>query len=81
LTHTTATTISDALYSIQDGLEVLQQYDTEGNLTLACGILRTLGSMTDKYPIEYFTDEELDLITEATIESIHTVRTYTEGEL
>ena len=76
MTHTT-TVISDALTNVEQGLYHLQNYECD-ELTLAIQILRTLGSLTDNYPMEYFTDEEIDLITEATVESIHYVKTQAE---
>tara|TARA_R100001443_G_scaffold110568_1_gene122601 strand:+ start:541 stop:783 length:243 start_codon:yes stop_codon:yes gene_type:complete len=76
MNHST-TIISDAMHSVEHALETLQNYECD-ELTLAIQILRTLGSLTDNYPMEYFTDEEIDLITEATVESIHYVKTQAE---
>tara|TARA_R110002020_G_scaffold244400_1_gene458049 strand:+ start:119 stop:361 length:243 start_codon:yes stop_codon:yes gene_type:complete len=77
----TTTDISDSLGTVEEALYHLKNYECD-ELTIAIGILRTLGSMTEQYPMEYFTDEEIDLITDATIESIHYVKTLAEqGEL
>ena len=80
MTHTT-TVISDALTNVEQALYHLMNYECD-ELTIAIQILRTLGTLTDEYPMEYFTDEEIDLITEATIESIHYMKTQAEqGEV
>ena len=76
MTHTT-TVISDALTNVEQALYHLMNYECD-ELTIAIQILRTLGTLTDEYPMEYFTDEEIDLITEATIESIHYMKTQAE---
>ena len=77
----TSTEISDALVTVEEALYHMMNYECD-ELSIAIGILRTLGSMTDTYPMEYFTDEEIELNTEATIESINYVKTLAEqGEL
>ena len=76
MTHS-STVISDALTNVEEALYHMMNYECD-ELSIAIGILRTLGSMTDTYPMEYFTDEEIDLITEATVESIHYVTTQAE---
>jgi len=76
MTHTT-TVVSDALSNVEHALYHLQNYECD-ELTIAIQLLRTLGALTDQYPMEYFTDEEIDLITEATVESIHYVKTQAE---
>jgi len=76
MTHTT-TVVSDALSNVEQALYHMQNYECD-ELTIAIQLLRTLGSLTDQYPMEYFTDEEIDLITEATVESIHYVKTQAE---
>ena len=76
MTHTT-TVISDALTNVESALYTLMNYECN-ELAIAIQILRTLGTLTDEYPMEYFTDEEIDLITEATVESIHYVKTQAE---
>ena len=76
MTHTT-TVVSDALTNVEQALYHMQNYECD-ELTIAIQLLRTLGSLTDQYPMEYFTDEEIDLITEATVESIHYVKTQAE---
>lgn len=80
MTHTT-TVISDALTNVEQALYHLMNYECD-ELSIAIQLLRTLGTLTEEYPMEYFTDEEIDLITEATVESIHYVKTLAEqGEL
>ena len=80
MTHT-STVISDALTNVEQALYHLMNYECD-ELSIAIQLLRTLGTLTDEYPMEYFTDEEIDLITEATVESIHYVKTLAEqGEL
>ena len=80
MTHS-STVISDALTNVEEALYHMMNYECD-ELTIAIQLLRTLGTLTDEYPMEYFTDEEIDLITEATVESIHYVKTLAEqGEL
>ena len=80
MTHS-STVISDALTNVDEALYHMMNYECD-ELPIAIQILRTLGTLTDEYPMEYFTDEEIDLITEATVESIHYVKTLAEqGEL
>ena len=76
MTHS-STVISDALTNVEEALYHMMNYECD-ELTIAIQLLRTLGTLTDEYPMEYFTDEEIDLITEATIESIHYVTTQAE---
>ena len=76
MTHS-STVISDALTNVEQALYHMMNYECD-ELTIAIQLLRTLGTLTDEYPMEYFTDEEIDLITEATIESIHYVTTQAE---
>ena len=80
MTHS-STVISDALTNVEQALYHMMNHECD-ELTIAIQLLRTLGTLTDEYPMEYFTDEEIDLITEATVESIHYVKTLAEqGEL
>ena len=76
MTHS-STIISDALTNVDNALYHMMNHECD-ELTIAIQLLRTLGTLTEEYPMEYFTDEEIDLITEATIESIHYVRTQAE---
>ena len=76
MTHTT-TVISDALTGVDEALYHMMNYECD-ELSIAIQILRTLGPLTDEYPMEYFTDEEIDLITDATIESINYIKTQAE---
>ena len=76
MTHS-STVISDALTNVEQALYHMMNYECD-ELSIAIQLLRTLGTLTDEYPMEYFTDEEIDLITEATIESIHYVTTQAE---
>ena len=76
MTHS-STVISDALTNVDEALYHMMNHECD-ELTIAIQLLRTLGTLTEEYPMEYFTDEEIDLITEATIESIHYVRTQAE---
>ena len=76
MTHS-STTISDALTNVDNALYHMMNHECD-ELTIAIQILRTLGTLTEEYPMEYFTDEEIDLITEATVESIHYVKTQAE---
>ena len=76
MTHS-STIISDALTNVDNALYHMMNHECD-ELTIAIQILRTLGTLTEEYPMEYFTDEEIDLITEATIESIHYVKTRAE---
>ena len=81
MTAPTTTVISDALNNVEQALYHMMNYECD-ELSIAIQLLRTLGTLTDEYPMEYFTDEEIDLITEATVESIHYVKTLAEqGEL
>ena len=72
-----STVISDALTNVEQALYHMMNYECD-ELSIAIQLLRTLGTLTDEYPMEYFTDEEIDLITEATVESIHYVTTQAE---
>ena len=76
MTHS-STVISDALTNVEQALYHMMNHECD-ELTIAIQLLRTLGTLTDEYPMEYFTDEEIDLITEATVESIHYVTTQAE---
>jgi hypothetical protein len=76
MTHS-STVISDALTNVEQALYHMMNYECD-ELSIAIQLLRTLGTLTDEYPMEYFTDEEIDLITEATVESIHYVKTQAE---
>ena len=76
MTHS-STVISDALTNVEEALYHMMNHECD-ELTIAIQLLRTLGTLTDEYPMEYFTDEEIDLITEATVESIHYVTTQAE---
>ncbi len=76
MTHS-STVISDALTNVEQALYHMMNYECD-ELSIAIQLLRTLGTLTDEYPMEYFTDEEIDLITEATVESIHYVTTQAE---
>ena len=81
MTTPTTTVISDALTNVESALYKLMNHECN-ELAVAVQLLRTLAVLTDEYPMEYFTDEEIDLITEATVESIHYVTTQAEqGEL
>ena len=77
MTAPTTTVISDALTNVDNALYHMMNHECD-ELTIAIQLLRTLGTLTDEYPMEYFTDEEIDLITEATVESIHYVTTQAE---
>ena len=76
MTHS-STVISDALTNVDEALYHMMNYECD-ELSIAIQILRTLGTLTDEYPMEYFTDEEIDLITDATIESINYIKTQAE---
>ena len=76
MTHS-STVISDALTNVDNALYHMMNYECD-ELPIAIQLLRTLGTLTDEYPMEYFTDEEIDLITEATVESIHYITTQAE---
>ena len=76
MTHS-STVISDALTNVEEALYHMMNHECD-ELTIAIQLLRTLGTLTEEYPMEYFTDEEIDLITEATVESIHYVKTQAE---
>ena len=76
MTHS-STIISDALTNVDNALYHMMNHECD-ELTIAIQLLRTLGTLTEEYPMEYFTDEEIDLITEATVESIHYVKTQAE---
>jgi hypothetical protein len=71
------TVISDALTGVDEALYHMMNYECD-ELSIAIQILRTLGTLTEEYPMEYFTDEEIDLITDATIESINYIKTQAE---
>ena len=72
-----STVISDALTNVDEALYHMMNYECD-ELSIAIQILRTLGTLTEEYPMEYFTDEEIDLITDATIESINYIKTQAE---
>lgn len=72
-----STVISDALTHVDEALYHMMNYECD-ELSIAIQILRTLGTLTEEYPMEYFTDEEIDLITDATIESINYIKTQAE---
>ena len=76
MTHS-STVISDALTNVDEALYHMMNYECD-ELSIAIQILRTLGTLTEEYPMEYFTDEEIDLITDATIESINYIKTQAE---
>ena len=64
----TSTQASDAINLVYEGLSVLTMQDDDYDLPgVAIQLLRTMGSLTDEYPIESFTDDELELITETTL--------------
>lgn len=64
----TSTQASDAINLVYEGLSVLTVQDDDYDLPgVAIQLLRTMGSLTDEYPIESFTDDELELITETTV--------------
>jgi len=64
-------TIADAVQHIHDGHPL--------SLRIAAQTLRTLGSLTEEYPPEYFTDDEIDYIAEATIFCLDNLL-HTQGE-
>ena len=76
MTHS-STVISDALTNVEEALYHMMNHECD-ELTIAIQLLRTLGTLTEEYPMEYFTDAEIDLITEATVESIHYITTQAE---
>ena len=76
MTHS-STIISDALTNVDNALYHMMNHECD-ELSIAIQLLRTLGTLTEEYPMEYFTDEEIDLITDATIESINYIKTQAE---
>ena len=70
---------SDAIELIAQGIVILEEQDYDYDLnTIACQLLQTMGSLTDEYPMEYFTDEEIDLITATTMACLSQLMTQTE---
>ena len=64
----TTTEVSDGLELIRQGTIALIEQDDDYDLTgVAVQVLRIMGTMTDQYPLEAFTDEEIELITDATV--------------
>ena len=63
----TTTECSDALVLVEEAYEVIVMQDDDYYLVgVALTLLQTLGSLTDEWPLESFTDEEIELITEST---------------
>ena len=79
----TSTQASDAINLVYEGLSVLTMQDDEYDLPgVAIQLLRTMGSLTDEYPIESFTDDELELITETTVACLNQLMdTAEQGEI
>lgn len=79
----TSTQASDAINLVYEGLSVLTVQDDEYDLPgVAIQLLRTMGSLTDEYPIESFTDDELELITETTVACLNQLMdTAEQGEI
>ena len=64
----TTTEVSDGLELIRQGTIALLEKDDDYDLTgVAVQVLRIMGDMTDHFPMEAFTDEEIELITDATV--------------
>lgn len=59
---------SDAIDLISQGYVALLDQDDDYDLTsIACQLLQTMGCLSHEYPMESFTDEEIELLTESTL--------------
>ena len=79
----TTTEASDTIALLQQGFIALVEQDDDYDLPgVAIQMLRCMGTLTDEYPMESFTDEEIELITESTVVCLDQLMTTTEqGEL
>lgn len=63
-----------ALELIEEGFQYLRWGPSEGrNLEVAQSLLDTLGSLTVEYGPEFFTDDEIRLISDTTVAALRTV--------
>ena len=75
----TTTEASDALSLIEEGLTVLLMEDDDYDLPgVAVQMLRCMGSLTEEWPMESFTDGEIELITESTMVCLQQLMATTE---
>ena len=75
----TTTHASDALELIQQGnLAIIEQDDDYDLPGVALQLLRCMGSLTDEFPMEAFTDEEIELISETTVVCLDQLMTPTQ---
>jgi hypothetical protein len=74
---------TDALGLIQEGLNVISVQDDDFDLTgVAVQMLQCMGALTDEWSQEFFTDDEVELITESTVACLEQLMTSTQqGEL
>ena len=62
--------VTHTLELLQDGLERLH---ADRNVEVATALLHTMGSLTYEYGPEYFTDDEVALISDTTVVALATV--------
>tara|TARA_R110002020_G_scaffold213318_1_gene420101 strand:- start:159 stop:401 length:243 start_codon:yes stop_codon:yes gene_type:complete len=72
-------TVSHTLETIQVACATMEHDGIERRLQIAIATLRTLGTLTEEYPPEYFMDEEIDYIAEATLYCLDNIL-HTQGE-
>lgn len=74
-----ATVASDALTLLAEGYSVLATKDDDYCLQeIAMQMLQNIGSLTDEFSQECFTDDEIELITQATVMCLDTFMTSAE---
>ena len=74
---------TDALCLIQQGLAAITIQDDDYDLAgVAVQMLQCMGALTEEWPQESFTDDEVELITESTVACLEQLMTSTQqGEL
>ena len=76
-------TATDTLALLQQGLTAISVQDDDFDLTgVAVQMLQCMGALTEEWPQESFTDDEVELITESTVACLEQLMTSTQqGEL
>ena len=79
MTYVPATDPSDAISLLVEGYAVLAAKEDDYWLQeVAMQVLQTIGSLTDAFSQECFTDDEIELITQATVICLDTFMTSAE---
>lgn len=74
---------SRAITLISEGYDLLHWGPKDGTYDLiqvSVQLLQTMGSLTDEYSIEHFTDDELTLISETTIACLTTLVDHADNQ-